>query len=155
MNTLSNFTSLPFHVFALYCTMISHFQLCDPMDYSSPSSSVHGIFQARTRVGCRFFLQGIFLTQGSNLCLLHQQADSLPLRDQGSPLMKLSIVDKESTCQCRRHRFNLWVKTMRRKWPSTPVFLPGKSHGQRSLVGYSPWGCGELDMTEQLSTQST
>ena len=34
----------------------------------------------------------------------------------------------------------------------TPVFLPGESHAQRSLVGYSPWGCKELDMTEQLST---
>ena len=31
----------------------------------------------------------------------------------------------------------------------TPAFLPGKSHGQRSLEGYSPWGCKELDMTEQ------
>ena len=29
----------------------------------------------------------------------------------------------------------------RRKWPPTPVFFPGKSHGQRNLVGYSPWGC--------------
>ena len=35
----------------------------------------------------------------------------------------------------------------RRKWHPTPVFLPGKSHGQRSLAGYSPWGCKELDMT--------
>ena len=33
---------------------------------------------------------------------------------------------------------------------STPVLLPGKSHGQRSLVGYSPWGCKESDTTEQL-----
>ena len=33
----------------------------------------------------------------------------------------------------------------------TPEFLPGESHGQRSLVGYSPWGLKELDMTEQLS----
>ena len=33
---------------------------------------------------------------------------------------------------------------------STPVLLPGKSHGQRSLVGGSPWGSEELDMTEQL-----
>ena len=33
----------------------------------------------------------------------------------------------------------------------TPVFLPGESHGQRSLVGYSPWGRKESDMTEQLS----
>ena len=33
----------------------------------------------------------------------------------------------------------------------TPIFLPEKFHGLRSLVGYSPWGCKELDMTEQLS----
>ena len=50
---------------------------------------------------------------------------------------------KESTCQCRRHRFDPWVGKIpwRRKWQPTPVFLPGESHGQRSLVGYSPWGC--------------
>ena len=39
----------------------------------------------------------------------------------------------------------------RRKWLPTPVFLPGKSHGQRNLVDYSPWGHKELDTTEQLS----
>ena len=38
-----------------------------------------------------------------------------------------------------------------RKWQTTPVFLPGKFHGERSLVGYSPWDHKELDMTEQLS----
>ena len=38
----------------------------------------------------------------------------------------------------------------RRKWQSTPILLPGKSHGQRSLVGYSPWGRKESDMTEWL-----
>ena len=38
----------------------------------------------------------------------------------------------------------------RRKWQPIPVFLAGKSHGQRSLVGYSPWDCKESDMTEQL-----
>ena len=38
----------------------------------------------------------------------------------------------------------------RRKWQPTPVFLPGKSHGRKSLIGYSPWGCKESDMTEQL-----
>ena len=36
----------------------------------------------------------------------------------------------------------------RRKWQSTPVVLPGEAHGQRSLVGYSPCSCKELDMTE-------
>ena len=50
---------------------------------------------------------------------------------------------KESTCQCRRQRFNPWVGKIswRRKWQPTLVFLSGKSHEQRSLAGYSPWGC--------------
>ena len=39
----------------------------------------------------------------------------------------------------------------RRQWHPTPVLLPGKSHGQRSLVGCSPWGRKELDMTEWLT----
>ena len=60
---------------------------------------------------------------------------------------------KEPTCQSRRRErlgFNPWVGKIpwRREWQSTPVFLPGESHGQRSLVGYSPWGHQELDMTE-------
>ena len=42
---------------------------------------------------------------------------------------------------------------IQRKWLPTPIFLPGKSHVQRSLVGYSPWGLQELDKTEQLSTK--
>ena len=41
-----------------------------------------------------------------------------------------------------------WEDPLRREWLPTPVFLPGESHGQRNLVGYSPWGCKELDMTE-------
>ena len=36
----------------------------------------------------------------------------------------------------------------RRKWQPTPVFLPGEFHGQRSLAGYSPWGCKESGRTE-------
>ena len=60
---------------------------------------------------------------------------------------------KESICQYRRHKrhwFDLWVGKIpwRRKWQLTPVFLPGESHGQRSLAGYSPWSCKELDTTE-------
>ena len=41
----------------------------------------------------------------------------------------------------------------RRKWQPTPVFLPGEFHGQRSLVGYSPWGRKESDTTKQLNHQ--
>ena len=43
-----------------------------------------------------------------------------------------------------------WEDPWRRKWQSTPVLLPGKSHGQRSLIGYSPWSCKESDTTERL-----
>ena len=50
---------------------------------------------------------------------------------------------KEPTFQCRKHGFDPWVGQIpwRRKWHPTPVFLPGEFHGQRILVGYSPWGC--------------
>ena len=45
-----------------------------------------------------------------------------------------------------------WVRKIpwRRKWQSTPALLPGKSHGWRSLIGYSPWGHKESDTTERL-----
>ena len=60
---------------------------------------------------------------------------------------------KEPTLEyrrCKRLRLDSWVgkAPWRREWQPTPVFLPRKSYGQRSLVGYSPWGCKELDMTE-------
>ena len=50
---------------------------------------------------------------------------------------------KRICLQCRRLGFKLWVGKIpwRRKRQPTPVFLPGKSHGQRNLAGYSPWGC--------------
>ena len=41
----------------------------------------------------------------------------------------------------------------KRKWQPTPVFLPGESHGQRSLAGYRPWGCKEWDAAEHAHTQ--
>ena len=63
---------------------------------------------------------------------------------------------KEPACQCRRYKscgFDPQVGKIpwRRKWQSTPIFLPGKSYGQRSLAGYSPRGCQELDTTEWLT----
>ena len=55
--------------------------------------------------------------------------------------------------KCRKPGFSLWVGKIpwRRKWQPTPVFLPGKSHGRKSLVSYSPRGRKKLDTTEQLS----
>ena len=63
---------------------------------------------------------------------------------------------KEPTCQCRRPKrrgFYPWTGKIpwRRKWQPTPVFLPGESHGQRSLTGCSPWGCKKLDTTERIA----
>ena len=47
----------------------------------------------------------------------------------------------------RRRGFDPWVRKIpwRRKWQPAPVFSPGKSHGQRSLAGYSPWACKEVE----------
>ena len=65
---------------------------------------------------------------------------------------------KESVCQCRRrrrHRFDPRVRKIlwRRKWQPTPVFLPGKFHGQRSLEGcMQSVGCKESDTIEHAST---
>ena len=58
-----------------------------------------------------------------------------PGEGNGNPL-------QYSHLQCRRPAFSPWVGKIpwRRKWQSTPVFLPEKSHGQRSLAGYSLWG---------------
>ena len=56
------------------------------------------------------------------------------------------LIGKESACRCKRHMFNPWVGKIlwRRKWQPTPIFLPGESHGQSSLVGYHK----ESDVTE-------
>ena len=61
---------------------------------------------------------------------------------------------KEPACECKRRGFDPWVGKIpwRRKWQLTPVFLPGKSHGQRSLAGYSPRGrkrVGHASVTKQ------
>ena len=99
------------------------------MDYSLPGSSVHGnSLDKNARVGCHFFLQGLFPTQGSNLCILHWQADSSLSEPPGKPWLVGILVQSSpliSICQ---------------QWHPTPVLLPGKSHGQRSLEGGSPWG---------------
>ena len=62
------------------------------------------------------------------------------------------LSSKESACQCRRQEFNPWVGKIpwRREWQPTPVFLPGKSHGQGSLAGSSPWGHKDSDTTERI-----
>ena len=65
----------------------------------------------------------------------------------------MSLVFKGFPCnsdgkdlKCRRPRFDPWVGKIpwRKEWQPTLVFVPGEFYGQRSLAGYSPWGCKEL-----------
>ena len=68
--------------------------LCDPIDYNSPGSFLHGFLHNNTRADCHTLLQGVFSTQGANphlLCLLHWQAGSLPLLPPGKPCIKHKI----------------------------------------------------------------
>ena len=86
--------------------------------------------------------------------ILHNSNDVYRIGDTGFPD---GASDKESTCWCRRHERCaldpwVWKIAWRRKWQPTPVFLPGESRRQMSLVGYSPWGHKESDTTEWLNT---
>ena len=68
----------------------------------------------------------------------------------GSKVIYILIDTPCSVKSANIFMYNPW----RRKWQPTPVFLPRESHGQRSLVGYSPWGGKESDITEQLTLLS-
>ena len=92
-----------------------------------------------------------------------------PLVTTQQPYLVRSLYPRNRTCyltrrasrwlsgkefyQYRSHRFSSRVGKIlwRRAWQPTPVFLPGESHGQRSLVGYSPWGLKQFEMTQALS----
>ena len=121
----------PYHLPMQECA--KSFQSCPtlwhPLDCSPLGSPVYGDSPGKnTGVGCRALFQRIFPTQGSNLSLfwlLHWQAGSLSLVPPGKGPSVQSLG---------------WKDLRRRTWQPTPVFLPGKSHGRRSLVGSSPWG---------------
>ena len=85
-----------------------------------------------------------WLTQRPPNLVLDSRQNRLPMRQSG----------EESARQCRKRMFNPWVMKIpwSRKWQPTPVFLPGKFHGQRSLVIYSPQGNKELNMNEHTLT---
>ena len=74
-----------------------------------------------------------------------------------SPYIELGFLgglnSKESACNCRRPKFDPWVGKIswRRAWKPTPVFLPGKSHGQEEP---GPWSCKESDVTWLLGVYS-
>ena len=70
--------------------------------------------------------------------------------------LHLWLSGKESTCQCKRGRFDHWVRKIpwRKAWQPTQVFLPGESYGQRSLAGYSPWSCKKSEWLKQQKQAS-
>ena len=92
---------------------------------------------------------------GLSLCPLSQSADLRPCVYRGpkKPDFPGDARGEELTCQRRRHKgceFEPWVKKIpwRRAWQPIPMFLPGESHEQRSLVGYCPQGHKKSDKTE-------
>ena len=108
--------------------------LSDPMDCSLPGSSTHWIFMNLTYV---------YLTKRQ----VRTKKRFVPITTS----LVAQTVKRLSTMWETRVRSLGQKVPWRRKWQSTPVLLPGKSHGQRSLVGYSPWGRKESDTTEQSS----
>ena len=112
--------------------------LSDPMDCSPPGSSVHGICQARVLEwgaiafsGIHRLLKGKFNLWGRNKLF--------PLYG-GS---QVALVER--TCLTMREMYEMQVRSLgqevplRREWQPTLLFLPRESHGQRNLLGYSPW----------------
>ena len=85
----------------------------------------------------------------------HDWATSLSLSFRNLQLVchYHDIKPKSFCLEFRRPGFDPWVEKVpwRMKWQPSPVLLPGESHGGRSLVGYSPWGRKELDMTSDLT----
>ena len=136
--------------------------LSDPMDYSPPGPPSMGFSRQEYWSGVPLPSP---LTAARHIILVTAWAEDVYKisrwkMEYGSPWcfeiprriwwfnkteMGCSVV-KQCACQCRRCGFNPWVGKIhwRRNWQPTPIFLPGKSHGQRGLVGYSPWGSKEV-----------
>ena len=125
------------------------------MDCRLPGSTEQGILQARILEWVGKFpcpsledLSDPGIEPASLMSNLHWQVSSLPLEPPGKPLTAPYFSIPLFTL----HRYlGLFVQPFqRRQWQATPVPLPRKSHGWRSLVGCSPWGREESDMTERL-----
>ena len=85
-------------------------------------------------------------------CFLTQAFDRLAKAHPPWGISPDGSVVKNPPAVCKMWVWSLGARIpWGRKWPPTPVFLPGKSHGQRSLVGYSPWTYKELDPNEWLN----
>ena len=123
--------------------------LSNPKDCSLPGSSIHGIFQARIlELGAIAFsnilsrLVITFLPRSKHLLISWLQSPSAVILEP--PKIKSDSVSPSISALLIMPLTVWW----RRKWQPTPVFLPGESQGQGSLVGCCLWGCTESDTTE-------
>ena len=120
------------------------------MDCSPPGSSVHGILQAR-----RLEWVAISSSRGSSRPRDRPrspalQADTLTSEPLGKSTLTNPIRTPVLRYICVVGYVCVDILLWRKQWHPTPVLLPGKSHGQRSQVGYSPRGPKESDTTERL-----
>ena len=134
----------------------------DPMDCSPPGSSVRGILQARILEWA-----AISSSRGSSQprgrtrlsCFLHWQEDSLPRAPPMISHVAQMVKNLPAFQEPWRCGFDPWVGRIpwRKTRQPTLVFLPGESHGPRSLAGYGPWGCrvGRDCATEHAFTLSS
>ena len=113
-----------------------------PASCSVPGSSYPHMLGRGNRVMAGFTFHG------RSLC--EQRGCPGPTLAQLSAMLLAASINWGGLCQVQLHP-NPLQQRWRRKWQPAPVFLPGKSHGQRSLAGYSPWGHKESDMIKRLN----
>ena len=135
----------------------SFIELCSSVQFSSVTSNSLGLHESQhARPPCPSPSPGVHSDScswsqwchpaiSSSVVPFSSCLQSLPASESFpvSQLFACSASGKEPACQCRsckRHKFDSWVRKIswKRAWKPTPVFLPWESHGQRSLVGYSP-----------------
>ena len=125
----------PISILTCFLTKRTSTHRREPFDIQNDSQAVHQI---------------------SSQCVLHQLWPAVcpfaPIQ-LGNQCLSGGTSSQESTCQsrrCKRCGFDPWVGKilLSRKWQPTLIFFPGRFHGWRSLLGYSPWSCKDSDMTE-------
>ena len=135
--------------------------LCHPMECRPPESSVHGILQARVLEWLPFPSPGDLPNPGIEAGSPAFQADALTSVPPGKPIFSswfspnayflvVQMVKHLSTMRETQVQSLGWEDPLEKEAATTPVLLPGESHGWRSLLGYSPRGGKESDTTERL-----